>query len=539
MSQVDLRQLAVDRSGSAPATVSRRRNYFTRYAVPGLILATFVGVVAWSLRDSLLPAERVTVVPVILARAEVQQSGTPLFQAAGWIEPRPTAVMASAMVEGVVEKLLVVEGQPVEAEQPIAQLIDIDARLALNEVEASVGLREAELNAAESTLAAARRSFEHPVHLEVLLADGEAALAKINTERKNLPFLIRAAEARQLLSQQELERKKKLSDALSGRALQQAQSDFDAATATLEELGQRGPNLEKESEAWQRKCAALASQLELNTSEHKQLAEAEASVKVAEARLKQARLAVDAAKLRVERMTVRAPIAGRVLALHAQPGRRLMGLTAASERDASTVASLYDPQQLQVRADVRLEDVPQVTIGQPVQITTASSATPLAGEVIAVTSQADIQKNTLQVKVAIHDPPAVVRPEMLAQVTFLAPEQPGGKTEGAADPLRLLVPRELIEGGEGGATVWVADPTTRQARQKPVQLGKAGTEQLVEVAQGLTAMDKLIVAGREGLSEGERIQVVGEDHRLGGGKSAGSTSPSPAPLAAAEQKQQK
>lgn len=89
-------------------------------------------------------------------------------------------------------------------------------------------------------------------------------------------------------------------------------------------------------------------------------------------------------------MTVRAPITGRVLALDAQPGRRLMGINAASERDASTVVTLYDPKQLQVRADVRLEDVPQVGFGQPVQISTAALKEPLTGRVLAATSQADI-----------------------------------------------------------------------------------------------------------------------------------------------------
>ena len=84
-----------------------------------------------------------------------------------------------------------------------------------------------------------------------------------------------------------------------------------------------------------------------------------------------------------------------------------------SEQNSSAVVSLYDPKSLQVRVDVRLEDVPQVQIGQPVAIETAALAKPLTGEVLWVTTRADIQKNTLQVKVAITDPPAVITPEML------------------------------------------------------------------------------------------------------------------------------
>ena len=40
------------------------------------------------------------------------------------------------------------------------------------------------------------------------------------------------------------------------------------------------------------------------------------------------------------------------------------------------------------------------------------------------TAQADIQKNTLQVKVAIDHPPPQIKPEMLARVTFLAANPP-------------------------------------------------------------------------------------------------------------------
>ena len=47
------------------------------------------------------------------------------------------------------------------------------------------------------------------------------------------------------------------------------------------------------------------------------------------------------------------------------------------------VENLYDPQMLQVRADVRLEDVPRVQSGQSVRIETASARGPIDGEVLS------------------------------------------------------------------------------------------------------------------------------------------------------------
>ncbi|WP_425619142.1 efflux RND transporter periplasmic adaptor subunit [Anatilimnocola sp. NA78] len=535
---VDLRQLAVDRSASVAATAPKRRNLVTRYGLPLGILVAFAGVIGWSLQDSLLPAKPVTVTPVVLTRAEVQQSGTPLFQAAGWIEPRPTATVVSAQVEGIVESLLVVEGQEVKLGQPLAKLVDADARLALLDAKAALRLRDAELALAQATHQAAEKSLAHPVHLRAAVAEAEAALAKVATDSQSIPLLLNSARARLQLAQHDLDGKKKVGDAIPLRSVQRAQSEFDSATATVHELEQRAKSLDSEARSTKERVEALRSQLEMKTEENRRFKEAVANCSIAEARVEQARLAVETAELRLTRMVVVAPSDGRVLALHAQPGRRLMGLAPASERDSSAVISLYDPKNLQVRADVRLEDVPNTQLGQPVQISTAALATPLTGTVVAVTSQADIQKNTLQVKVAIHDPPTVIKPEMLVQVTFLAPEQPGNQNLADQDLIRHLIPKELVKTTAEGTSVWVANLQTSRSRLQPIQLGRASTERLVEVIQGLTATDKLIVSGRDELSPGKRIRVVGEDRNLNGAGNQTSLS-SAAPQVAAEAKIQK
>jgi hypothetical protein len=222
-------------------------------------------------------------------------------------------------------------------------------------------------------------------------------------------------------------------------------------------------------------------------------------------------------------MTVRSPIEGCVLSLEARPGQWLSGmgqsgLGASAQQGPSAVVGLYDPQSLQVRVDVRLEDVPQVLIGKPAKIETAALSEPIEGEVISVTTQADIQKNTLQVKVAVKHPPAVIKPEMLAKVTFLAPPSPIVQQEHGESPLRMFVPQPLVISAEGGSSLWTANLTTGLAERKVVEVGPGATEGgLVEVVSGLAPTDKLIVGGRESLSVGTRVRVTGEDRSLSGG----------------------
>ena len=111
---------------------------------------------------------------------------------------------------------------------------------------------------------------------------------------------------------------------------------------------------------------------------------------------------------------------------------------------ASTVVTLYDPKRMQVRADVRLENVPQVQPGQKVRIETAAVPKPLEGEVLFATALTNIGKNTLQVKVSITDPPGTLKPGMLSDLTFLRPpsvEKAGGESK----QLRLFIPRALVD----------------------------------------------------------------------------------------------
>jgi RND family efflux transporter MFP subunit len=506
----DVRQLAVDRSQPPPQFLSPPRHLVARYLVPAAVLIGFGLLLAWAARSRWMHSKPVKVVPVVLTRADVRSPGSPLFQAAGWIEPRPTPVIVPALAPGVIEELLVVEGQEVQAGEPVARLIKVDAELAVQQARAELQLRHAERTSAQAELTAARKRLEEPVHLEAIVAEAESQLAEVEAELERLPLELRAAQARLELANQHLEGKQSAGDAVSERVVQEYTAQRDSAAAAVEEHLARKPLLVRRIEALRRKREALARQLELKIEETRQVAEAEAKLKMSETRLVEAQVALDAAQLRLERTTVKAPVSGRVLELVAPPGARVMGMAPHSMYDASTVVTLYDPQKLQVRADVRLEDVPLVKPGQSVRIETASADEPMDGEVLFCTSRANIQKNTLEVKVAIHSPPPTIRPEMLVQVTFLAPELRSANVEDSRRPERLLIPRSLVEDKDGSRFVWVAD-SAGKARLQAIELGGSMQGDLVEVVDGLTATDRLISSDRDGLRDGQRIHIEGED----------------------------
>jgi HlyD family secretion protein len=502
MSDVDLKSLAVRRD--PPPSPQRRRHVITRYVLPALLLAGFAGLVAYAVRERFDPPRPVTVVPVLTTRSGSAATDEPLFQAAGWVEPRPGPTLVTALTEGTVEQVLVVEGQDVAANDPVARLSAADARLAVDAADADVLLRDAELAAARAAVVGTKERAERPTHLQAELAEAEVALAKAEAEQANLPSRLRAADARLRLARQDVERLKQAGGSVSAVTLARAEADAEAAAAAVDEARVKVERLPAEVAALARKRDALRDRLDRRTDERRALAEAEAGVRAGEAKLRQARGAVDAAKLRLDRCTVRAPAAGRVLAVNARPGTHVSG-----GHDPGTVALLYDPRSVQARVDVRLEDVGRVETGMKVRVESAVvPGKTVAGTVLVVTSQADVQKNTLPVKVALPDPPPQLRPDMLVRVTFLAPPRPA--TTGATPAVRLLVPRSLVRDG----MVWVADRVHGRAELRPVTLGRTDGD-LVEVTAGLDASDKLIAGGRDGLTAGQRITVTGEDEALG------------------------
>ncbi len=116
-----------------------------------------------------MPARSVTVVPVIVKRAELQQAGTTLFQAPGWIEPRPTAISVAAM-DSRCYRGANGRGRANSTERGANRTIGfLDAELVLEQTKNALAIREGELNRAKAELSAARIRFENPVHCESIL----------------------------------------------------------------------------------------------------------------------------------------------------------------------------------------------------------------------------------------------------------------------------------------------------------------------------------------------------------------------------------
>tara|TARA_R110002111_G_scaffold257026_1_gene324918 strand:- start:55871 stop:57424 length:1554 start_codon:yes stop_codon:yes gene_type:complete len=516
MTQVDLSQLAIDRSVPSSVRGHTRLRLITRYLLPGTLLVGFLALIFWVSRDLIFPPKPVTVMPVIVTQSAIRNAGTPLFQAAGWVEPRPTPIRVAALSPGVVEQLLVVEDQSVKQGEPIALLVKADAELSLKNAIANRDLREAERELTKATLNAAEIRLSQPVHREAALRTAEAELAKIETELKNLPFMVRRAKAQRSFAENDYQRRLSAKNAVTKRTVDESLTELESARAAHEELDGRSTSLVAERKALKARADALQKEFELLTEETQARDETIAKVNAATARLEQARVAVEEARLALDRMTIRAPVDGRIYRLIGHPGSSVGNMqTQMTEYDGSTVVTMYRPEMLQIRVDVRFEDIPKVSLNQPVQINNPALSQPVTGRVLYISSEADIQKNTLQVKVEIVNASPLLKPEMLVDVTFLAPELQE-ETTGIKEETRIYIPRKMMEQNEAGqAYVWIADQSKQIARHQLIEIESKSSGPLVEVKQGLNPTSHLISSPPADLQPGARIQITGEINQEG------------------------
>ncbi len=300
-------------------------------------------------------------------------------------------------------------------------------------------------------------------------------------------------------------------------AVRRATVDASAAEAReaefLDELDRKRPLLDAGGVS-----AGELARLELRWRAAQQSAEAaRIAIAESEARVARTEADLDEARLRMDRMEIRAPADGVVMDLAVEPGMRV-GMTGAPGADdrANVVVHLYDPARLQVRVDVPLADAAKVAVGARAEI--QSELLPdrtFEGTVTRLVHKADIQRNTVEAKVSITDPSPLLKPDVLTRVRFFAPSLSISENASSSPPTarsELLIPRAAIHNhADGRAELWIARRESQTAVAEHRSVTTAGDSgEFVIVTSGLAAGDRVIVESSAELRDGARIRIAGE-----------------------------
>jgi len=439
-------QLAKLRIDKAQKRARRRR-------IPwmGIVVALFVATVAYALYN-----QANAPIPVTTARVE-QETVTPgkgpaLVTASGYVIPRHKVEVTSKIV-GRVEEVMVTRGDHVDEGDVIIKIEDDDYQARLLAAQAQVAalkarLAELQTGSRPQEIAAAKAAVEA----------AEATLLEANVNFERVEALVEAGA----VSKQELDR------ARTARDVAQAQLNAERKSAELVNIGPR-----KEQ------------------------------IQAAEADLRQAQANVALANTELAFTVVRAPITGVILEKLAEKGELVTNMNFGGTRGAkNSVVSMANLDDLQVEVDVNESDMSKVWMEQAVEIRLDSAPQRVyQGKVDEISPQADRQKGTVQVKVAIADPDEYIRIEVTARVTFLGKATETSAPESQEERVRLWIPEAAIV-HDGEPTVFVLKDG--EAVSTPVTLGTEA-ERGVEVMSGLTGDETLITSPVEQLTDGARV----------------------------------
>lgn len=385
-----------------------------------------------STRDDALRARPVSVAEPV--RSDFSRS----IRTTGSLQPKDDAIIR-ALVGGPITELSLDMGDHVDKGDVLFVIRPDNARLAVKSAEAALLTAEASLDDL--------RAWRRPEEIRRLEAQANAREAELET------------------LQAEKERARELFENRTIPA-----SEWDSIRANVASA----------------EAALIVAQEDLAIAKAGPTAEA---VAVAEARVAEARAALDSARTNLEDTRVTAPFSGFVTARHERHGGfanrgddilRLSNVT-------TLEAEMYIPERFSR----------DIQIGQEVSLSLQSNGDQTRGTISRINPSVEQRTRNFLVKVTVDN-----SDQRIKAGSFAIGSIDLDRIEGA-----LSIPREAVLYEEGRPYVWTKEDGV--ARQRHVVLGEQ-EDGLVQIRSGIDEDARVIVDGRGAVSEGVEVEVTVE-----------------------------
>jgi len=276
--------------------------------------------------------------------------------------------------------------------------------------------------------------------------------------------------------------------AQSGVAL--AEADYAALHAAFTRL----------SEASNRRPGLIAAQ-ELDDARAKDQ-DGEAKINVAKSALAAAKEQLGVSQAESQRVkslqeyaVVTAPFTGVITMRYADVGSLIQAGTT-SDTQSKPVVKLAQSDLLRLRMPVPEEDVPFIKTGGDVQIKLQATGRTFSGKIVRFTRELTASTRTMLAEVDVPNSDLALSTGMTAEVTIVL----------QAEKNILTVPAGAVLKGDKQPYVLTVD-ANNTVQKKPVILGIQGSDR-VEIAQGLTEHEFVIVSGQENYQTGQTVRPL-------------------------------
>ncbi|MGH9722778.1 MAG: efflux RND transporter periplasmic adaptor subunit [Bryobacteraceae bacterium] len=440
--ETELKNLRIDRSQREPAP----SRWATRWIIGGVLLFLLLGAARFFY-------ERANAA-MLVETVRVKASGAPdgalpagvILNATGYIIAAHKIQVASKVL-GKVAWIGVDKGDKVKEGQVLVRLEDDEYRAQLQQARGQLANLDARL-----------QEFQNGSRPEEIAA----ALANLNV-----------AKADQVNAEVNLKRTRELVEqkVFARQQLDDAQARFDAQVS-------RVASLQKTYE-----LVRLGPRREQIDAIHGQIEQARGSVAFYETQHRNT--------------VIRAPVTGTILERAVEKGEFVTTSFVGDRGAKGYVVSLADLNDLRVELDISQNDFAKLGPRQKGVITTdAFPDRKYEGVIDEISPEANRQKATVQVKVKVLKPDDYLRPEMNANVAFLADEKPVQR--GAPAKPVIVVPAAAVRGD----AVFVA--LGGRAVRRPVKTG-GSTRDGVRIEDGLAGGEDLIVNPPQDLKDGNKV----------------------------------
>jgi HlyD family secretion protein len=360
---------------------------------------------------------------------------------AGTLEPQ-TLVTVTSKIESRIERILVHEGDSVRDGQNLVRMEDEAVRLQLEQAASAA-------RAAQAQLDKARRGVR-PEELDSARA------------------LLKQAEEDFATAVENYQRTERLykEGALAKARFEEAERQYRGAQTQLENA-RRGVRM-----------------MEQGAGPEEQ--------RMAEANLKAAQAQAELAELQLDFTRIRSPLAGRVARVLIDEGNL------ASKTTALLVLVQDDPLLLRIPVPERhyaAFSAGKRSITARVRFDALPSEVALAGGISSIGPTVDPASRTFTVEVRLENPEGRLKAGMYADVDFVLERRSGA----------MLVPATALVERGGRTGVFTIQPgSDPMARFRQIVAGIRTPEQ-VEVVQGLSGEERVIVEGNAFLEDGQRV----------------------------------
>lgn len=277
--------------------------------------------------------------------------------------------------------------------------------------------------------------------------------------------------------------------------VRQAQSRFDNAKLhreRVEALFKRQVISKKEMDSAEMEYTVAEAQLEAS-QQHLKLVKEGARQEVREAsqaKLKEMEAVLAQEKIRLQNTSIVAPFSGEIVRKYVDAGALVSSST--------PLVNLVHAETLKVVANVLERDIPLLRQGMKASVQAeAYPGKSFEGKVARINKALDVATRTLQAEIYIPNSNRLLKPGMFARLTVALSEKP--KT--------LVIPRNAVL-EEGGSRFIFVIRGNEAVRTTIV----TGFEEypFVEVLQGVSEGDPVVVRGQESLKDRSVVRVIEE-----------------------------